>query len=228
MVVLVICLYLYVLTRPAIFGSLDFSKTGQIGDTIGGITAPLINLIGALLVFYSFKAQTKANKIQLDAIKTEKNNNKHKGEFEKCMLTYEEIKKQLSLVEFTVTRKADGSVVPAAYFTYRGLNAINEYVLRLREKPSIHPFLKTEEYNTFGVFLTFKFIMTSIFDLIKRVQTNVQKQDDRDYLLREIAIFYNGFLKKFAAEIVNDSNQDGDLIKELSEVKLNIEKNIVI
>jgi len=36
-------------------------SSGVIGDTIGGITAPFINLLAAFLVFISFRAQIKAN-----------------------------------------------------------------------------------------------------------------------------------------------------------------------
>jgi len=50
-------LSLYIITRPAILNVFDFSNTGSIGDTIGGITAPIINLIGALLVYITFKEQ---------------------------------------------------------------------------------------------------------------------------------------------------------------------------
>lgn len=56
------------LTIPAFYTWLDFSKTGQIGDTIGGITAPIINFIGAILVYISFTSQQRANKLQWDAI----------------------------------------------------------------------------------------------------------------------------------------------------------------
>jgi len=48
---------------------IDFTETGQIGDTIGGITAPFVGLVGALLVYYSFKQQMIANQIQVDSIK---------------------------------------------------------------------------------------------------------------------------------------------------------------
>jgi type II secretory pathway pseudopilin PulG len=41
-----------------------FSDTGEIGDTIGGVTAPIVGLLGAFLVFVSFKAQVRANEIQ--------------------------------------------------------------------------------------------------------------------------------------------------------------------
>ena len=42
-------------------GFIDFTKTGAIGDTIGGLTAPFLNLLGALLIYSTFKEQIKAN-----------------------------------------------------------------------------------------------------------------------------------------------------------------------
>jgi uncharacterized protein YqgC (DUF456 family) len=41
----------------------DYTQTGQIGDTIGGITGPFINLLAAVLVYLAFKAQIDANKL---------------------------------------------------------------------------------------------------------------------------------------------------------------------
>lgn len=46
-------------------------KTGVIGDTIGGVTAPFVNFISAILVFYAFKEQIKANKLIQRQIKAE-------------------------------------------------------------------------------------------------------------------------------------------------------------
>ncbi len=51
----------YLLTRNA--GIVDFTSTGSIGDTIGGITAPIVNFLAALLVYYAFRAQIDANSI---------------------------------------------------------------------------------------------------------------------------------------------------------------------
>lgn len=42
----------------------DFTETGNIGDTIGGITAPFVNLLAAYLVYKSFTAQIRANSQQ--------------------------------------------------------------------------------------------------------------------------------------------------------------------
>lgn len=60
------------LLSPLIFtqysGISDFTTTGNIGDTIGGITAPFINILGAILVFLALKAQIQANLIIQDQI----------------------------------------------------------------------------------------------------------------------------------------------------------------
>lgn len=50
----------------------DFTETGQIGDTIGGTASPILSFIGALLVYFSFKQQMAANKIQISALMEEK------------------------------------------------------------------------------------------------------------------------------------------------------------
>src|SRR5688572_22802037 len=50
----------FFLTRE---GIISFQETGQIGDTIGGVTAPITGLIGAILVFFALKAQIDANKL---------------------------------------------------------------------------------------------------------------------------------------------------------------------
>lgn len=52
----------YVFTRS--FGCYQFNEsTGAIGDTIGGITAPICSLIGSILVYLALKAQIDANKL---------------------------------------------------------------------------------------------------------------------------------------------------------------------
>ncbi len=45
------------------WGLIDFSSTGQIGDTIGGLTAPVIGLASAFLIYKAFQAQIQANNL---------------------------------------------------------------------------------------------------------------------------------------------------------------------
>jgi len=54
----------WLLTKTALFKSWNFSETGQIGDTFGGIANPFIALVGIILTFLAFYMQIKANKIQ--------------------------------------------------------------------------------------------------------------------------------------------------------------------
>lgn len=66
----------FVLTKmQAPFGwEIDFTQTGQIGDTIGGITAPFMALMAGVMVFASFRAQIQANRMQWEEITRIKNN----------------------------------------------------------------------------------------------------------------------------------------------------------
>lgn len=53
-------------------GLISFENTGQIGDTIGGVTAPIASLIDSLLVYYALKAQIEANKLIQDQFNYQK------------------------------------------------------------------------------------------------------------------------------------------------------------
>jgi hypothetical protein len=62
----------YAIVNIYISKSTDYSSTGPIGDTIGGITAPIVNLISALLVFLAFRAQIQANEIVRKQLRSER------------------------------------------------------------------------------------------------------------------------------------------------------------
>ncbi len=55
-----------------IINHFSIAEAGQWGDTIGGVSAPLINLLGAILVYYSFIVQYKANLQQFKAYRFDK------------------------------------------------------------------------------------------------------------------------------------------------------------
>lgn len=54
--------------------AIDYSETGQIGDTIGGIMGPFIAMIAAYLTFIAFWVQKQANEAQRQDIKQERFN----------------------------------------------------------------------------------------------------------------------------------------------------------
>lgn len=59
----------FIFTKPANSASLDFSKTGSIGDTIGGLMSPFINLSAVIVTGLAFYMQYRANKLQVTMFK---------------------------------------------------------------------------------------------------------------------------------------------------------------
>ncbi|MEP0265803.1 hypothetical protein [Dokdonia sp.] len=87
----------------------DFTETGQIGDTIGGIINPFIALAGVLLTFLAFYMQIKANQIQITQFKEGIEKDKElrllierKGYFNKLSL----LKVDLTVIESDIKSKA--------------------------------------------------------------------------------------------------------------------------
>lgn len=69
LVVIVICILPWLLAKHA---WIDFSSTGEIGDTIGGIMGPFVAIAAAGLTFVAFWVQYKANILQRNDIATER------------------------------------------------------------------------------------------------------------------------------------------------------------
>jgi len=55
-----------IFTRTKLFECLDFSNTGQVGDTIGGTMTPIVSLAAVILTYLAFRKQVEANKIQTE------------------------------------------------------------------------------------------------------------------------------------------------------------------
>src|ERR1700722_1553558 len=74
LIVIIFCLPV-LFTRLHWFG-LDFTRTGEIGDTLGGIMDPFIGIIAGALTFLAFWVQFKANEQQKDDLQVERFENK--------------------------------------------------------------------------------------------------------------------------------------------------------
>jgi len=74
----------FLLTRNGLI-CLDFTKSGNIGDTIGGITAPFFSLLGSVLVYFSFRAQMQMNIIQQERMDAQEEEKKYDKQRETMM-----------------------------------------------------------------------------------------------------------------------------------------------
>lgn len=59
----------------------DFTNNAPLGDTLGGLTAPIIGVISAMLIYFSFRAQINANRIIQQQITDQKLEENAKREF---------------------------------------------------------------------------------------------------------------------------------------------------
>lgn len=74
MVIILLCCLPILLVQP---GFIDFTQTGQIGDTIGGTMGPFVAIIAAILTFIAFWVQYQANIKQREDISIERIESKY-------------------------------------------------------------------------------------------------------------------------------------------------------
>lgn len=177
----------FVFTRAFFNENLNFSTTGQIGDTIGGITSPLTNLLGAILVFFALKAQIEANNLiqeQFDDQKADEGNRK------KLLYITELVNIIRSDIrEFTFSYK-DGNYK----FNYNSSDAIYQFLKSIkngehelsyeefaRQNPKIN-----ELVNLFQIF-------HKQIDLIKREEIS---SFDKEYFISILEYQYNSKIKQ--------------------------------
>ncbi len=67
------------------FHWLNFTETGNIGDTIGGITAPFFSLLASVIVYFSFRAQIQMNIIQQERMNAQEEEKKYEKQREVMM-----------------------------------------------------------------------------------------------------------------------------------------------
>lgn len=143
----------FIFTRPAIHSWFDFTNTGGIGDTIGGLTSPFVGLIGAILIFISFRQQVKANR-------NLKNSEDKKYHFE----LFKKIDTMVSdkLLEFTI---------PRANIDRRNLL---KYILSVQTNKKLET-KKVKEYQDIAYSIkTFAFCISAYLILVKEWESERQ------------------------------------------------------
>lgn len=123
LIYLSIILIAFSLFAPIIFTQysigIDFSNTGQIGDTIGGIMNPFVAIVGVISTFLAFLMQVEANHIQKEQFDNIQN---EKQEREKTDKYY-----NLKLIELIIRNcKKDLET---------NIDSINQFLDILKDKP---------------------------------------------------------------------------------------------
>lgn len=187
----------YLLTRRD-WGFTSFDQeTGFIGDTIGGITAPIVNLISAILVYFAFRAQVDANTLvhqQISDEKLEREINQNRNfVFER----YKQLKEEFS--SFTVQ---DINILGERRGKLKGYAALQKVffsMLYVSGRFSVAPY-ELKQFNK---------MIELIEDFPLLVQETTLKQSDRDFFLDDIEYLYLSKIKTSIEQVISESSKIG-------------------
>ena len=179
-----------ILTQFTLFPQIDFSQTGPIGDTIGGITAPVINLFAALLVFLAFREQVKANDLQIRELRTDRSNNKAQESFNIA----------IGEIDWIYSQYKDFH-----YFGKYGLAAIDEFS-RKKKAWGTSPHAKQQrliwEQNgrlMYSELFSLKRHLERMIDITR----SIDKKQYKALLSSKILIIYRNFTRKYRSKAID-------------------------
>ena len=184
----------------------DFTNTGQIGDTIGGITAPITNLIGAILVYYAFLVQLDANKLIFQQIQEEKAEQKISKNREYIFEIFKFLKEEF--YSFTITgekRIGSGDQSKYIFVEYRGVEAIEKMfhkLMRNHDKKSWH------SGNT--KLLEFLSIISLFKNFLSKLNEVEISQIDKKFFLENVEYIYVSKMKVSIDKIIEPCEKCGD------------------
>lgn len=175
-------------TLPALTSRFDFSASGQIGDTIGGITAPIINFVGALLVYLAFKEQQSANKFQFNSLKKEKEERTQDLIFDTALAELNWIADKYDQISFEGVQ---------------GPEVINLVWKTISASSTTINFPTQRIILFYSQLIGLKGLLIGQYDLINRVKDKAQ----RDLLLNKYKWIYRFKMREYRIAVLSERNE---------------------
>lgn len=170
--ILVLFASTYLFTRPSIWPFFNFNETAPIGDTIGGITSPIINIIGFILIYISFKAQINANKIQFKLVQIEIQNQTFDRNFEIALDLFKELKLDYKTLEHSESN---------------GQSALNIFVYEIDGNWSKETFVK---HTKKPIYIDWQFIICEYDLLLNHIMNSKMRKIERYKIFTIVYNFY--------------------------------------
>ena len=171
--------FIIVIVSPVVFtlnswGIIFDETTSPIGDTIGGITSPIVGLIGSVLVYYALKEQITANKIILNQLENQK-----KEEIERKKIQH--ISYQIDAIKSDIDNFSTVKIISNSMFSNQeqivsvsGTDAIESFINKMAKDRS-H---RDEEESEFSIPKLFE--LKSIIGLIKSLLILIENSNITD------------------------------------------------
>lgn len=220
--IIILFLTIWLFTRNSVIAGFDLSNKGAIGDAINGITGPIIALISAALLFYSFQAQLEANRRQLEANKMLKS----QWEFDTYYRLYNEIERayiedlQTMITTYHINGNDEKEYVGAGYIEYVTTDLLCHY--DGDEDDEMQKFFRSHLNSI-------EFFMEDILVLINYVRDSNVNQ--KHFFLHRINRFYSNRLELSIDELYNKLPKNTQFQKshslhhKLTEILASIRKN---
>jgi hypothetical protein len=187
-----------------------FECTGTIGDTIGGLTAPIIGIAGSILVYLSFQAQLKANKMQFKALLREQKRYEEDRLRARLYLVSSDIKDSVKELEFIGFDNEGKEIV------YKGLTALKQTAEQYENDiidTIINPGNQTRRHHDFNTaFASILYILSSIDELLCDLDNNSESEDA--YSIKSFFnIYYKNVVRSHVHLIVKHLPPESPYIK---------------
>ncbi|TGE23751.1 hypothetical protein E5K00_00625 [Hymenobacter aquaticus] len=188
----------FIFTRT--FGIINFQETGPIGDTIGGITAPITNLIGAILVFYALRAQIDANELvrkQFEQQQKEENARKKLFYLAENINTIRNDINDFSYTSNTKTTITEGGVreVDKEIIPYKGASAFSAYIKVLPNLINYYSNQGLDPFESLPKLFELEKLLEMINNIIDSVNTADISNEDKKYFMSVVAYQYISKIK---------------------------------
>lgn len=243
-----IMLAIFAFFSPLIFtreGVVDFTNTGHIGDTIGGIMNPFIGMASILVMFLAFYMQFKANKM----MQSQFERNQFENQFFEMLKTHKENSNIITSTHYE-SEEGMGFGEEAArrqwletrkkgfeYLVERINNRYDEWKNQNKgrdEDENFHSAYSTLWEDSFGHYFRHLFLIVKF--IVSKPESFLSYEEKRNYLrilraslstYEQIFLYYN-WLSGFGRQWENDKNKFFTDYRMIHNVNFAIHKDFAI
>jgi len=197
------------LTQTYFFSGISFNKTGEIGDTIGGISSPIIGVAGAYLVWLTFHQQNEYNKIQDKRFLGEKWYNDNIAFLKDIKKDYDELSLEMKL--------SDPIFPLEKLITLRRTRVLSPLVSYLENYENVPQIIR---YDVDSYVYDFGFVIAKLNNLasIAISKSEVYKDESKD-LLYQCSLFHDMYIKYTATKLIDNLNEKNDKENRREKIK---------
>jgi len=178
-------------TQSALWG-VSFQSTGQVGDTIGGTTAPIVGLVGAILLFLALKAQIRANQIVMDQMREQRaldSYQKLNGYMTQQVQLLRDDMNEFSLTQTTTSGPSNARVKQTVQF--KGVEAIIKALDSMKDMSADHD----AQLVDIPQFAHIRVLLERLRFLVEDISSKQLTEVDKTYLLSTARFTYEARLK---------------------------------